>query len=365
MQSSNLRQVAACCALVLAIGCAPSPAAPGTYADRGRVQTVAETAFGAWISRDCGFSRAAVDPSTGKQRSFWVFCDTTVNSQGINTRGSAAEQENFTAGTLPVLGDYPSPGAAFLPDAGAVCWDGSHPALWSQGLSPSSGGQFRVFYTSECKDNHTLSWGSVLWNPFTKQFSDNQRATFAYNPATNDLPAEKELATPIERGSYTYFSGGRSQNQQGVVIARVPTASIKNPAAYQWYTGVTNGVPTWGAWTAAQPVPNMPTGFTTMDYYPSLGAYVAIVQNQSGFFGGSNNNQIKIYQTTTPEIPGSWTLRHTVTNPGNCSAGKWCYAFIGHPELSTASLLMVSFYNDADRIAGQSFGHVSAGVIAW
>lgn len=352
-------------AVALAVGGCTPPAPVGGYVSHGRVLTAAESTYGAWISRDCGFSRSATDGGSGQQSSFWVFCDTTMNSQGFNTRGSAAEATAFTAGALPNLGDHPAPGAAFLPDPGGVCWDGTRPALWTQGLSPAHDGTFRVYYSSECSGERTLSWGSVLWNPFTKAFSDNQRTVFTYDPATTDLAPEKELNTPIERGSYTYFSARLSANRRGVTIARVPTASVNNPTQYQWFTGTANGQPTWGSVAKAQAAPTLASGFTTMDYFPSFNTYVAIVQ--SGGFGHPDNGttEVKIYESQTPENPASWRLRHTVKTPGECLEGKWCYAFIGHPELSTNTQLMISHYNHDDRAAGQAFGHTSAGMVGW
>lgn len=353
------------CVAVTAAECAPIS---GAYASLGRVQTVAETSFGGWISRDCGYSRSATRPGTTQTINTWVFCDTTVNSVGFNGRGSAANTNSISPGVLPVLGDHPSPGAPLLPDAGPVCWSGARPLLWTQGLGPARGGKFRIYYTSECPGNSTLSWGSVLYDPFASwpnQFSDNQRTVFVYEPGTQDMNMVKELGSPVERGAYTYFTA-RFADGSGIAMARVLTGSVTNGGAYQWFTGMSGSTPTWGSWKGAKKVPGMVSGFgvnASMDYYPVLGLYVAIEQVSSGFFGG--DNEIRIFQTATPEDPSSWRPRHTLVNPGGCKRAGFCYAFIGHPELSTASQFFVSHYDSEDRPAGQSFGHVWAGTVTW
>ena len=175
----------------------------------------------------------------------------------------------------------------------------------------------------------------------------------------------KELGSPIERGGYTYFSA-RFADGSGIAMARVPTSSVTDGSAYQWFTGMADAVPTWGVWTDARTVPKMPGGtdlLAAMDYYPGFNLYVAIEQLSSGYFGG--NNEITIFQTATPEDHSSWNLRYKVLNPGTCKSAKRCYAFIGHPELSTASQLVLSYCDAYDQPAGQDCGHIWAGTVNW
>jgi hypothetical protein len=55
-----------------------------------------------------------------------------------------------------------------------------------------------------------------------------------------------------------------------------------------------------------------------------------------------------VWRSTT--LAGGWTATHVGTAP--CSGGgsglDFCRAHIGHPELSTTSNLLMSYYNPAD-----------------
>lgn len=359
-------------ALVFVVAsCAPPPPPPGTYVVRSRLHTAFELApYNGWISRDCGYSRSSTNPTTGVVNDFWVFCDTTMNSNfgTFVGRGSAADTNSFTPGTVPTLGDHPSPGAPFLPNPGGVCSNGAVPLLWTQGLGASRNGSFRIYYISECPNPpvggvETLAWGSVLWNPFTQQFSDNQRTTFTYSGV--DLPPQKELMSPIERGGYTYFTAHLTN--ASLTMARVPTGSETSSGAYQWYAGLVNGQPNWSAaYTAAAAIPNLEAGgMPSVDFYPSLpgSPYVMIIQTKNALAHGTT--AFSVYQTTTPENPASWSLKAANLAPEVCKQGHWCYAFIGHPELSTSNQILISHFDNNDYPAGQNTGHISVGAVGW
>jgi hypothetical protein len=75
------------------------------------------------------------------------------------------------------------------------------------------------------------------------------------------------------------------------------------------------------------------------DDYSSVGQGLALVEETS--IGGA----FRVWHATSP--PGPWNLGPTSKVP--CTSGNgalnFCRALIGHPELSTSSQLLLSFYD--------------------
>jgi hypothetical protein len=64
-----------------------------------------------------------------------------------------------------------------------------------------------------------------------------------------------------------------------------------------------------------------------------------------------------VWQAANPT--GPWTAGTEAVIPGcGSTTSGWCYAFVGHPELSTSSALYVSYYHPDDK-------HVRVAAIPW
>jgi hypothetical protein len=67
------------------------------------------------------------------------------------------------------------------------------------------------------------------------------------------------------------------------------------------------------------------------------------------------------FQVWTARSPaGPWTLLQTGRVPSTCSGGEFgCYALIGHPELSTKSDLLLSYFDPG------GLGHLHVAAFPW
>lgn len=70
----------------------------------------------------------------------------------------------------------------------------------------------------------------------------------------------------------------------------------------------------------------------------------------------------RLYTASSPL--GPWTAGPAGRVPDHCQGGGFgCYAFHGHPELSTADTFAFSWFSPGDRNADG--GHVRLGTIRW
>jgi hypothetical protein len=80
--------------------------------------------------------------------------------------------------------------------------------------------------------------------------------------------------------------------------------------------------------------------------YRGTGSQTYALIEQFGFTTGAFN----VYTATS--LQGPWTLDAVSQPPDPCNKVSFgCYAVIGHPELSSSSQLVYSWYSPSDRDA--------------
>jgi hypothetical protein len=346
-----------------------------------------EKATGRVIVRDCGYSV----PVPGKARqSLWLFCDTLVtNRKGkeignpILGTGTAAEG-SYTTGKAPTglaevmtpaqLTPPPAPPPApspahtapqpFLPAPTSLTMPGStvpcagphvYPARWFSGAArepASSGhaGHLLISYDDYCvSDNNVFTpeaFGLLDYDPANNVLSGPAQV-FAAAPGEQLLP-QWQLGSPIFRGGYMYLFSSCAPRHgcgtAGVFLIRTPA----NPAA--WADGYTYQYWTGKSWSSS-PVSMAPLFRNARPLAVSAGDFSAaghglIVIEQTSLGGDFN-----VWQSATPS--GPW--RRIKTDRVGCTAGKQagpsalCRALIGHPELSSTSELLISFFDPGDN----------------
>lgn len=379
-------------ALALAAGAlASSPAAAAAVADSqppAPLTSNYETASGNSLDRDCGWSRPL--PGSTSQ-DFWLFCDTAIDNPPGTVAcslcfipGSTAAEGPFTAGRVPVISELPTPPGTpavpnsnspqhFLtnPDAQALgCTaSGDYAARWPSGVirepSSANSSDFLITYTNVCV---VTSTGAIITDGF---------GVVEYAPATNTLGSYHDvftgqnleqtapewlLGSPVLGGDgFLYLYSSACQNKgvtcQGggsVFLARVPASSRSwvSSGSYTFFTGTnSSGTPQWGSYTSA--VSDAPgaapagAGAWTTDNYSATGhAFVAVEETSIG-------GDYVVWTASSPA--GPWSAGPPARL---CAAGDGCHALIGHPELSTASGLLVSYYS-------QDAHHIEVAAVPW
>jgi hypothetical protein len=359
-------------------------ASPGvTLADNpppGQVLSNYESSTGSDIVRDCGFSTPLpADPGD----SLWLFCDTAV--YGFNTQdqwgltsfitGSTAAQGPSAPGEVPTdLSEVPAPGngpatlpnsnapAHFLPvpsglitTSGEPCdsADGAYAASWISGAArdPANPSDVLVSFNDYCVmgnlDYLAEGYGLAEYDPATNTL--DSEATVFSDTSGSALGSQELLGSPIVSGGYLYLFGSYcseiydvtciSNAGDAVYLARVranPT-DWTSPGDYQWYTG-------GSAWTAtAAEAGSLISGATplaiSVSDFSALGHGLVLVEqtNDAGAF--------TVYQASRPA--GTWTETTTGTVPCTIEGDDFCHALVAHPELSTSSDLMISYFNPA------------------
>ena len=350
-----------------------------------------ENTYGASLSRDCGFSTPLpANPAA----SLWLFCDTA--SYGLDQQlqyqqtgfipGSTAAEGPFTADEVPQgLSELPAPPASLpaLPNS-----DGPAPFLKAPGGLVTSTGQ----PCDPANNAYAASWISgVTQEPATANPADvlitygnycvQGPLTFdaegfgiaEYNPATNTVdsqatiftgtavPPQQMLVSPVFSGPDLYLFGSvcASQDQFGdctsgsIYLARTggTAPSWDNPSSYRWRDG--------GTWTPA------PSSATSI-----IGSATPVAPVSVGNFSPVGRGIVLIAQTSVgghfvayepvSSLTGTWQQVISASVP--CGSGaSLCHAIIGHPELSTPSDLMVTYFDPAQGPAG----HLMADAFAW
>jgi hypothetical protein len=342
-----------------------------------------ETASGNTLDRDCGWSRPLPGSTT---QDFWLFCDTAIeNPPGTLActtcfiPGSTAAEGPFTAGLVPgSLSELPTPPATptlpnsngpshFLANPSAQSLGctatGDYTARWPSGAAqePSwaNPGDFLISYTDVCVEGSTIlteGFGVVEYDPATNTLGSYYDIFTGQNLGTSQ--PEWLLGSPVfGSDGFLYLYSAACQDTglacQGggkVFLARVPAIPQlwQSSAFYTFFTGRNSqGSPQWGSYSnAVTDVPSAaPVGasaWTVDNYspYPATGHQLVAVEETS--IGGD-------YQIWTASSPaGPWTA---IQSGRLCAAGDGCHALIGHPELSTSSDLLVSYYSlDAHHI---------------
>jgi hypothetical protein len=330
------------------------------------------------VHRDAGYS--APIPGTGT--SLWLFGDSdwnegywfgTTAAVGPATRGKVPTGLTELL-TPPAVGGTPSSRgpSGFLPGfpAGLVtspdakgqthpCTNPDYlPVSWPAGAAAVPNTNRLLVTSADLCVSSGLDERFVLteYTPSTNTLSAPARVF----TNTAGLPGQQQLSSPIFSGGYLYFMsytcdtpGIAGCDAGQVYLARVQAdaAHWQDWSAYRFWTG-SSWSPSW--WLASSILPGAkPNSVVYAGDFSALGKGFVIVETTS--IGGD----YRIWRSSS--LTSGWTMTRTGRTP--CSASSRpgfnpCRALIGHPELSTTSNLMLSYYNPADD-------HVSMMAVPW
>ena len=387
------RPIGRACAIVvslLTVAACTGGSGPAPSAGPSPVTSNYERASGNTIPRDCGYS----SPLPGRAGwSLWLFCDTAVASarngkiENLILGTDTAAAGPYQVGRAPAgLSEIPTPPAPLtlpgnsapqpflpvpqgllLPGGTLPCsGPGAYPASWITGVTRAPGAaassNLLISYDDYCV---TDNFGSLTAEGF---------GLVEYDPAHNllgptgrvfgsviGLPAAQVLGSPVVGGDgYLYLFGFCAATLTsgcgagGVYLARTPArpADWQNPLTYQYWDG--SG---WSPYeTAAAPVGSVTAATRPLGI--SVGAYAGrglVMVEQTSLAGA-----FELWQARSPA--GPWRPVRTGKVPCGTSrqngADALCRALIGHPELSTRSQVLISYFNPGND-------HVDLSAFSW
>lgn len=375
--------------VIAGLSLVPLITADAATAPPGLVLSNYEQSTGNSLARDCGFSQ----PVPGKPgESLWLFCDTPTYGYNASDQwtllgfitGSTAAAGPTTPGQVPTnLSELTSTGkplpafpnknapAQFLPTptglvttTGAPCTSSAYAASWINGVTddPAQRSDLLIVYDNFCVQSSfgftPEGFGIAVWNPATNTIVNDTVYT-----NTKGLTQPEVLGSPIVSGNYLYLYSYNCVNSSitcpansgnAVYVARVAAnpAAWDNHADYQWYAGSNGWTSNPAAAQTAIPGVQPVGGISAGDYTAVGQGYVLIAETSIG-------GAFSVYQSATPV--GPWTLKTSGTVP--CTSGSTlCHAIIGHPDYSTRSSLMISFFNPGP---GHQDGHVELAAFPW
>nr|BFE37609.1 hypothetical protein GCM10010200_098600 [Actinomadura rugatobispora] len=374
----------------------PSTPSPVTdAAPPSRVLSRYETAApGNRVDRDCGFS-AELPGDPG--RALWLFCDTVWSGahRGL-WMGATAASGPFRPGRVPTaLTEIPAPPAAprpgpsphppqgMLPTPPGLILPAPGPgtgpagpgpgaqatyqpcripgqaysASWASGMARLPGTRtLLIAYTDVCVRGQVIStqgFGLVSYRPAANALGGQVRVF----TAPHGLPFQHNLGSPVFAGGHLYLYASVCDDQAfgtcrggRVTLARVRAdpGAWATASAYEYWSA--------GRWTTdasrAQSVlyGAAPTGVHVADYSRVGKGYALIEQH-------GVNGDFRIWRAPSPA--GPWRPARSGRMPcGGQSGVDLCRAYIGHPELSTGSDLLMSYYNPADD-------HIRVAAVPW
>jgi hypothetical protein len=240
----------------------------------------------------------------------------------------------------------------------------TYQARWVSGAADdpaSSGqaGQVLISYIDYCVSAASVftpeGFGLVGYDPAVNVLGSPAQV-FAMSGG-QQLPPQWQLGSPVFRDGYLYLFGicapGQDCGTPGVFLIR----TAANPAA--WQDGLTYQYWTSSGWTSnpADAVTLLghaaPLAVSAGDY--SADGHGLIMIGQTSLAG-----DFSVWQAATPA--GPWRKIETGQVP--CTVGNQngpsalCRALIGHPELSSRTELLISFFDPGDN-------HVEASTFPW
>ncbi len=355
--------------------------------DIGRVLSGADTTAKP-IGRDGGHS-IAYSPN----QSLWLFGDTVQrNGPAFLALGTAAAGP-FVPGVAPAtLNELPRPPAAptpgltspanFFPtvtglvtpdDPPVACGSSgsnSYAAAWESGGARIPGtNRVLLFWAEICvaigdgRGWPVERWRMAEYDPATNRFL-RFFTPFVSNPMSAGLPPELTMSNPVfGNDGYLYLFGSK-QNPDTVFVARVSAdpAMWGNAANYRWWGRPGAAAPQWTTDYAS--VTSVVTGIQpwsihVADFSGVGGGKKLAMMVKDSFF---DSPHFRLYTADSPL--GPWTAGPAGRVPDHCQGGGFgCYAFVGHPELSSATSYVYSWYSPGDR--QPDGGHVRLGTIRW
>jgi hypothetical protein len=380
----------------------PTLAAQADNAPPSQVLSNYESSTGADIVRDCGYSAPLPAEPTS---SFWLFCDTAA--YGFNSSdqwtlesflpGSSAAEAPDNAGEVPSdlseqttagssLPTFPNNDAPeqFLPtpsgletSAGLPCdaANDAYAASWSTGMTADAArrSDLLITYVNYCVSTDSDSeiaegFGLAQYDPATNTL--NSQVT-VFSSTDTSIPAQEQLGAPIFSGSRLYLFGSNcgevydatcvASSGDAVYLARVPAsaASWSTPGDYQWYSGPSS-------WTAADTsATSLISGATPLSVnvanFASVGQGLVLIE-ETDLVGA-----FTVYEASSPA--GTWTEKTSAQLNCPNDGDSFCRAIIPHPELSTSSDLLVSYFDPVEppyyNPSESTEGHVMVASIPW
>ncbi len=266
-----------------------------------------------------------------------------VPTSGTYSELKEVKPEKTTSGSDPAR-FVSKPKDVYLPNgSGQACTatGSQYPARWVTGAAvmPNDTSLVLVTYVDVCVSDgwnfQVEGWGFDEYNWKTNSIALNPVDVFP--PARNGSATPMSLWSPVFSGGYlTLFSSNCSSTAYGsclggqVYATTIPnnTAALENPRSYSRYPISTDGS---GSWT--------PLGGGSGDSVAAYPGGVLRLVEQTSVAG-----TFDVFESSS--VQGPWHLETTGSLPGCQSAPRgFCYAFVGHPELSTASQLLVSYYD--------------------
>jgi hypothetical protein len=362
-----------------------------------------ENSTGNDLVRDCGFSQPLpADPA----ESLWLFCDTATYGFSSSGQwgltgfisGSTAAEGPYTAGEVPSdLSEVPTPGTGtavlpndngpsqFLPvpsglvtgSSGASCdsADGAYAASWITGVTqdPYDSSDVLISFNNYCVlgnlDYLAEGFGLAEYDPATNTL--DSQVTVEESLTGSALPAPDLLGSPVVSGGYVYFFGSYcaeiydvtciSETGDAVYLARVRADpwAWSDASDYQWYAGPSSWTSSSGS--AVSLISGATPLAVSVGSFPALGEGLVMVE-QTNDVGG-----FTVYQASSPA--GAWTQLTSGTLPCAAVGSDLCHAYVPHPELSTSSDLMISFFNPAATPYYQpgepAEGHLEVAAVPW
>ncbi|MGO8871759.1 MAG: hypothetical protein ACLQPH_10235 [Acidimicrobiales bacterium] len=310
------------------------------------------------VSRDDGLSVAL--PNGGD---LWVFGDTgeytfngTWTLSGFIPGSTAAEGPTVPGRSPSSLDEVnvgqslaasnqpaqfiPTPDNVYLPDgSGRLCTRANGATgseRWATGLALMPDAvNVLVTYVDVCVmssvDYQVEGWGFMEFDPETNGISIDPFDVFPPAVTGAQLPGESTFSSPVvAEGNVTLFSSTCTAlfvvcSSGNVFATSLPAtvASLVQPDSY-----VPREVPTDGG------APWQPLSVSVAAY---PGAGLRLIEQTS--IGGA----FAVF--TAPTASGPWSQVVTGTLPG-CQnpLQSFCYTFVGHPELSDSSQLLISYF---------------------
>ncbi|WP_162907444.1 DUF4185 domain-containing protein [Allorhizocola rhizosphaerae] len=355
--------------------------------DIGRVLSTADTTDRP-IGRDGGHSIAY-----SSTEALWVFGDTAQrNGPAFLAYGTAAKGP-YQVGVAPTgLSELPRPPAApqpgltspanFFPaPTGLVTPDdppvpcgstgsNSYSAAWiSGGARIPNTNRVLLIWAEICvaigdgRGWPVERWRMADYDPATNRFV-RFFTPFVANPMRAGLPSTLTPSNPVFGDDGYLYLFGTKRNPDAIFTARVSANpdAWGDPANYRWWGRPGGASPQWTTDHAS--VVSLVSGVEPWGVY---------VGDFSGVGGGRrlamlvkdsfyDSPHLRIYTAGSPL--GPWTAGPVGRVPDNCQGGGFgCYAFNGHPQLSTSTSFVFSWYSPGDR--QPDGGHIRLGTIRW
>jgi hypothetical protein len=301
------------------------------------------------VSRDVGISVMLPDG-----HDLWLFGD-TLTYQRVDNRwapeqfitGNSALEATPTRGHVPRGREYPQatpsrllpvPADVYLPDgSGTRCTTrtAAYPARWITGAAVRANdhSQLLITYADVCVQHGptitTEGWGFVLYDWRARRILYGPDDVFAPNSNGSALSGAQVFVTPVFDGNRLILFSSEcvapsASCQVGPVwFASMPAtiAAMRSSGSYQPQL-LPLGLPsTWSAMTVS--VGRYPAGWRLLETTSIWGTY-------------------KVFSSSSPT--GTWQLEQSATLPGCPTKTGTCWAVQGHPELSSATRLLISYY---------------------